>query len=158
MVPVSVRFGTVLGSRGSVLTTFLEQIRRGGPVTVTDPEVTRYFMTVGEAVRLVIQAGAIGRPGEVLVLDMGEPVRIVDMVRHLMASVPNKVELVYSGLRPGEKLHEALFGTDEVDRRPPHPLISQVPVPPLEPGTAVVRRLFDVAATGEQLVERMRAA
>jgi FlaA1/EpsC-like NDP-sugar epimerase len=158
MVPISVRFGNVLGSRGSVLTTFLEQLRRGGPVTVTDPEVTRYFMTVSEAVRLVIQAGAIGRPGEVLVLDMGEPVRIVDMVRHLMASVPGKVELVFSGLRPGEKLHEVLLGADEHDERPLHPLISQVPVAPLEPSSAVVRRLSDAAASHDQLVDRLRAA
>jgi FlaA1/EpsC-like NDP-sugar epimerase len=158
MVPISVRFGNVLGSRGSVLTTFLQQLRRGGPVTVTDPDVTRYFMTVSEAVRLVIQAGAIGRPGEVLVLDMGEPVRIVDMVRHLMASVPGRVELVFSGLRPGEKLHEVLLGADEHDERPLHPLISQVPVPPLEPADAVVRRLFDAGASHDQLVERLRVA
>jgi FlaA1/EpsC-like NDP-sugar epimerase len=157
MVPISVRFGNVLGSRGSVLTTFLEQLRRGGPVTVTHPDVTRYFMTVSEAVRLVIQAGAIGRPGEVLVLDMGEPVRIVDMVRHLMASVPGRVELVFSGLRPGEKLHEALLGADEHDERPLHPLISQVPVPALEPGSALVRRLYDSGASHEQLIERLRA-
>jgi FlaA1/EpsC-like NDP-sugar epimerase len=158
MVPISVRFGNVLGSRGSVLTTFLQQLRRGGPVTVTDPEVTRYFMTVSEAVRLVIQAGAIGRPGEVLVLDMGEPVRIVDMVRHLMASVPSRVELVFSGLRPGEKLHEVLFGADEQDDRPLHPLISQVPVPPIEPGSALVRRLSDSSASHDQLIDRLRAA
>jgi FlaA1/EpsC-like NDP-sugar epimerase len=158
MVPISVRFGNVLGSRGSVLTTFLQQLRCGGPVTVTDPEVTRYFMTVAEAVRLVVQAGAIGRPGEVLVLDMGEPVRIVDMVRHLMASVPGRVELVFSGLRPGEKLHEVLLGADEHDDRPLHPLISQVPVPPLEPGSALVRRLFDGGASHDQLVHRLRAA
>jgi FlaA1/EpsC-like NDP-sugar epimerase len=158
MVPISVRFGNVLGSRGSVLTTFLQQLRCGGPVTVTDPEVTRYFMTVGEAVRLVIQAGAIGRPGEVLVLDMGEPVRIVDMVRHLMASVPGRVELVFSGLRPGEKLHEVLLAADERDDRPLHPLISQVPVPPLEPGSPLVRRLSDSGASHEQLIDRLRAA
>src|SRR5919202_677540 len=158
MVPISVRFGNVLGSRGSVLTTFVQQLRQGGPVTVTHPDVTRYFMTVSEAVRLVIQAGAIGRPGEVLVLDMGEPVRIVDMVRHLMASVPSRVELVFSGLRPGEKLHEVLFGADEHDDRPLHPLISQVPVPPLEPGSALVRRLSDSGASHDQLIDRLRAA
>jgi FlaA1/EpsC-like NDP-sugar epimerase len=158
MVPISVRFGNVLGSRGSVLTTFMEQLRRGGPVTVTHPDVTRYFMTVSEAVRLVIQAGAIGRRGEVLVLDMGEPVRIVDMVRQLMTSVPGRVELVFSGLRPGEKLHEALLGIDEHDERPLHPLISQVPVPPLEPGSALVRRLYDRGASHNQMVDRLRAA
>jgi hypothetical protein len=115
-------------------------------------------MTVSEAVRLVIQAGAIGRPGEVLVLDMGDPVRIVDMARHLMASVPQPVELRFSGLRPGEKLHEDLFGPGERDERPLHPLISQVPVPALAPSSSAVRRLFDAHATTEALVERMRTA
>jgi FlaA1/EpsC-like NDP-sugar epimerase len=128
---LSVRFGNVLGSRGSVLTTFRQQVEAGGPVTVTDPEVTRYFMTVEEAVQLVIQAGAIGDNGEVLVLDMGEPVRIADVARQLVAHAPRPVEIVYTGLRPGEKLHEDLIGIGEVDVRPRHPLISQVPVPGL---------------------------
>jgi FlaA1/EpsC-like NDP-sugar epimerase len=126
---MSVRFGNVLGSRGSVLTTFRQQIEAGGPVTVTDPEVTRYFMTVEEAVQLVIQAGAIGDNGDALVLDMGEPVRIADVARQLVAQAPRPVEIVYTGLRPGEKLHEDLLGTGEADLRPRHPLISHVPVP-----------------------------
>lgn len=130
---LSVRFGNVLGSRGSVLGTFREQIAQGGPVTVTDFGVTRFFMTVAEAVQLVIQAGAIGDSGEVLVLDMGEPVRIYDVARRLVAQSKQRVEIVESGLRPGEKLHEDLFAPDEVDRRPRHPLISQVAVPPLDP-------------------------
>ena len=125
------RFGNVLGSRGSVLTAFHAQIEAGGPITVTDPDVTRYFMTVEEAVQLVIQAGAVGRDGEALVLDMGEPVRIADVARRLAAEAPRPVEIVYTGLRPGEKLHEVLLGADEVDDRPAHPLISHVPVPPL---------------------------
>lgn len=128
---VSVRFGNVLGSRGSMLGTFRAQIDAGGPVTVTDPDVTRYFMTVEEAVRLTIQAGAIGRPGEVLVLDMGDPVRILDVAQRLIAQDRWPVEIVFTGLRPGEKVHEALFAADEVDVRPIHPLVSQVPVPPL---------------------------
>jgi FlaA1/EpsC-like NDP-sugar epimerase len=128
---LSVRFGNVLGSRGSVLTAFHAQIEAGGPITVTDADVTRYFMTVQEAVQLVIQAGAVGRDGEALVLDMGEPVRIADVARRLAAEAPRPVEIVYTGLRPGEKLHEVLLGADEADDRPAHPLISHVGVPPL---------------------------
>jgi FlaA1/EpsC-like NDP-sugar epimerase len=128
---LSVRFGNVLGSRGSAVPLFQAQIAAGGPITVTDPNVTRYFMTIHEAAQLVIQAGAIGRPGEVLVLDMGERVRLVDVVQRLAASASRPVEIVYTGLRPGEKLHEDLFGVGEGDDRPIHPLISHVPVPPL---------------------------
>ncbi len=128
---LSVRFGNVLGSRGSVLTTFHQQVEAGGPVTVTDSEVTRYFMTVEEAVQLVIQAGAIGQNGEALVLDMGKPVRIADVARQLVDRAPRPVEIVYTGLRPGEKLHEDLFGTGEEDLRPCHALISHVSVPAL---------------------------
>ena len=128
---LSVRFGNVLGSRGSVLTSFQAQVEAGGPITVTDPQATRYFMTVEEAVQLVIQAGAVGRSGEALVLDMGEPVRIDDVARRLAHGAARPVEIVYTGLRPGEKLHEDLFGQGEVDVRPCHPLISHVDVPPL---------------------------
>ena len=128
---LSVRFGNVLGSRGSVLESFRSQIDRGGPVTVTDPEVTRFFMTIPEAVQLVIQAGAIGRSGEVLVLDMGEPVRIHDVARRLVAQSERDISIVFTGLRPGEKLHEELFGEHEVDDRPCHKLISHAAVPPL---------------------------
>jgi FlaA1/EpsC-like NDP-sugar epimerase len=130
---LSVRFGNVLGSRGSVLETFRAQIRAGGPITVTHPDVTRYFMTVEEAVQLVIQAGAIGRKGEVLVLDMGEPVRIAHVAHRLAANAERPIEMVFTGLRPGEKLHEILLASDEVDHRPIHPLISHVNVPPLSP-------------------------
>ena len=130
---LSVRFGNVLGSRGSVLTAFYAQVAAGGPVTVTHPDVTRYFMTVQEAVRLVIQSGAIGAPGEVLVLDMGQPVRIDDVARRLVYDAEHPIEIIYTGLRPGEKLHEVLLGDGEPDRRPHHPLISQVPVPGLDP-------------------------
>jgi FlaA1/EpsC-like NDP-sugar epimerase len=130
---LSVRFGNVLGSRGSMLDAFQAQIAAGGPITVTDPAVTRFFMTVGEAVQLVIQAGAIGSGGEALVLDMGEPVRIADVAQRLASQHGMPVDIVYTGLRPGEKLHEVLWGEGEVDRRPVHPLISHVPVPPLRP-------------------------
>jgi FlaA1/EpsC-like NDP-sugar epimerase len=130
---LSVRFGNVLGSRGSVLTAFHAQIAAGGPITVTHPEVTRYFMTIQEAVHLVIQAAAIGRGGEALVLEMGKPVRIAEVARQMaqLATVPIAIE--FSSLRHGEKLHEDLFGAGEVDRRPLHPLISHVEVPPLDP-------------------------
>jgi FlaA1/EpsC-like NDP-sugar epimerase len=127
----SVRFGNVLGSRGSMLGTFQQQVAQGGPVTVTHPDVTRYFMTVSEAVALTIQAGALGEPGQVLVLDMGEPVRIADVARRLAEQAAGPVPVIYTGLRPGEKLHEVLLGADEVDDRPRHSLISQVAVPPL---------------------------
>ncbi|WP_456599848.1 polysaccharide biosynthesis protein [Blastococcus sp. SYSU DS0616] len=129
---LSVRFGNVLGSRGSVLETFAAQIACGGPVTVTDPDVTRFFMTIPEAVELVIQAGAIGTGGEALVLDMGQPVRIADVAAQLIAMDGRPIEIRYTGLRPGEKLHEELFGREEVDSRPVHPLISHVAVPAVE--------------------------
>jgi FlaA1/EpsC-like NDP-sugar epimerase len=128
---VSVRFGNVLGSRGSVLTTFAEQIASGQPITVTHPDVTRFFMTIPEAVRLVVQAGGIGRPGEALVLDMGAPVRILDVARQLTALAGRSVQILYTGLRDGEKLHEELFGFGETDVRPVHPQVSHVDVPPL---------------------------
>ncbi|QGN49546.1 polysaccharide biosynthesis protein [Micromonospora sp. WMMD558] len=130
---LSVRFGNVLSSRGSVVTAFQKQIEAGRPLTVTHPEVTRYLMTVQEAVHLVLQAAEIGRDGEALVLDMGEPVRIADLARQMAEQAASTVPIVYTGLRPGEKLHEDLFGTGEVDTRPLHPLISHVAVPALDP-------------------------
>jgi FlaA1/EpsC-like NDP-sugar epimerase len=145
-VCVSVRFGNVLWSRGSVLTTFRDQIDRGGPVTVTDRDVTRYFMTVEEAVQLVIQAAIVGQPGEVLVLDMGDPVKIAEVARLLAARSERPIKVKYTGLRPGEKLEEAVLGTGEVDSRPSHPLISQVTVPSLSP---TVVRSIDVRADAD---------
>ncbi|WP_433460872.1 polysaccharide biosynthesis protein [Micromonospora sp. CA-248212] len=130
---LSVRFGNVLSSRGSVVTAFQRQIEARQPLTVTDPHVTRYLMTVQEAVHLVLQAAAIGRGGEALVLDMGEPVRIDDLARRMVEQAASPVPIVYTGLRPGEKLHEDLFGKGEADRRPLHPLISHVTVPVLDP-------------------------
>lgn len=126
---LSVRFGNVLGTSGSVLRTFASQVELGGPVTVTHPEVTRYFMTVRESIQLVIQAAAIGQDGEALVLDMGEPVKILDVARMYIERSSQPIDLVFTGLKPGEKLHEARLGLGEVDRRPIHPLISHVPVP-----------------------------
>lgn len=110
---VSVRFGNVLGSRGSVLPAFTAQIARGGPVTVTHPDVTRYLMTIEEASSLVIIAGAQGCTGDVLILDMGEPVRILDVANELISRSGKDVEIIYTGLRPGEKMHEVLRSGEE---------------------------------------------
>ena len=129
---VSVRFGNVLGSRGSVLEIFEAQLRAGGPLTVTDEDVTRFFMTVSEAVRLTMNAAAVGSAGEVLVLDMGTPIRIVDVARRLAASSPRPIAIEFTGLRNGEKMHEALLGADEDEARPAHPKISHVAVPILD--------------------------
>ncbi|GAB3815813.1 nucleoside-diphosphate sugar epimerase/dehydratase [Tessaracoccus terricola] len=137
---VSVRFGNVLGSRGSVLHTFRAQIERGGPITVTDPDVTRYFMTIPEACELVLQAGAIGQPGAVMVLDMGEPIKIVDVAERLIAESGKDIEIKFTGLRHGEKLHEVLFSGLEDGAQSVHPLISQVRVEPVDPAGVPVDR------------------
>lgn len=130
---VSVRFGNVLGSRGSVLGAFRSQIAEGKEVTVTHPDVTRYFMLVTEAVELVIQAGAIGRSGEVLILDMGTPVRIADVAARMIARSGKSIPVRYTGLRPAEKLHEILLASSETDHRPFHPLVMHSAVPQLTP-------------------------
>jgi FlaA1/EpsC-like NDP-sugar epimerase len=129
---ISVRFGNVLGSRGSVLTAFQAQIEAGGPITVTHPDVTRYFMTIEEAVSLVIQAGALGRGGDVLVLDMGEPVRIADLAHQMISMAHRDLEVIYTGLRPGERLHERLFSATETDIERIHPQIWHTAVDPLD--------------------------
>jgi FlaA1/EpsC-like NDP-sugar epimerase len=149
----SVRFGNVLGSRGSVLTAFEAQVAAGGPITVTHPDVTRFFMTVQEAVRLVIQAGAIDSHREVMVLDMGEPVRIADVAKRFADAAEQHISIVYTGLRPGEKLEEVLLGPDEPDHRPNHPLISQAPVPPLD---GSVLSLLDPSVPRTDLIAVLR--
>ena len=129
---VSVRFGNVLGSRGSVLEIFEAQIRSGGPLTVTHEDATRFFMTVTEAVRLTMNAAAIGRGGQVMVLDMGEPVRIADVARRLAAASPRPIKIEITGLREGEKLHETLLADGERGERSSHPKITHVEVPPID--------------------------
>ncbi|HET6944388.1 MAG TPA: nucleoside-diphosphate sugar epimerase/dehydratase [Gaiellaceae bacterium] len=157
---VAVRFGNVLNSSGSVIPTFRRQIEKGGPVTVTHPEMTRYFMTIPEAVSLVVQAGAIGGRGQTFVLDMGDPVKIVDLAANMIRlsgheprfpgepSVgPTDISIRFVGSRPGEKLHEELWGDDESVGQTTHPKIMRLSRPPVDP-----------AWLADQLVELERLA
>lgn len=128
---LSVRFGNVIGSRGSMLPTFTNLIEQGRPLTVTHPDVTRYFMTIPEACQLVLQAGGIGNPGEVLILDMGQPIRILDIAERMIALSEKDVEIVFTGLREGEKLHEDLTGDTEDTAPSIHPRINRASIEPL---------------------------
>jgi FlaA1/EpsC-like NDP-sugar epimerase len=128
---ISVRFGNVIGSNGSFIHTFRHQIRHGGPVTVTHPDVTRFFMTVSEAVHLVLQSAILGRNGETLILDMGQPVSIDAIAKHMIEVSGRKIELKYTGLRDGEKLHESLVSPSERIEIREHPFIMHTRVEPL---------------------------
>ena len=149
---ISVRFGNVLGSSGSVIPLFRRQIARGGPVTVTHPDMERYFMTIPEAVQLIVQAGALGRSGDVFVLDMGEPVKIVDLAHdmiRLSGKEPERdVRIEFIGVRPGEKLKEDLWGEGESSTTTSHPKILRVASAPVDPSW-----LDDEVAELERLVE-----
>ena len=124
---ITTRFGNVLGSNGSVIPRFKEQIKNGGPVTVTHPDIIRFFMTIPEACRLVLEAGTMGDGGEIFVCDMGEPVKIGDLARRMIELSgfrPDKdIEIKYTGLRPGEKLYEEVLSDEENTKETPHPKI-----------------------------------
>jgi FlaA1/EpsC-like NDP-sugar epimerase len=151
---VIVRFGNVMGSQGSVLELFRQQIADGGPVTVTHPDMTRYFMTIPEAVRLILHAGAIGRSGDVHVLNMGQPIRITDLARDIIRlSSPGgakDIGIVFTGLRPGEKLEEMLFGAEEeaIQTQSPFLLIARPAQPPTRAALERAARLETLAAAG----------
>jgi FlaA1/EpsC-like NDP-sugar epimerase len=147
---VSVRFGNVLGSRGSVVPTFIKQISTGGPVTITHPDMTRYFMTIPEAVQLVLQAAAMGEHGEVFVLDMGEPVRVVDLAADLIRlsglEVNRDIEIRYTGLRPGEKLYEELFFSSDTAVATSHPKILRAREVEMPAQVSAIDALIEAAA------------
>jgi FlaA1/EpsC-like NDP-sugar epimerase len=163
---VAVRFGNVLNSSGSVIPIFRKQIERGGPVTVTHPDMTRYFMTIPEAVSLVVQAGAIGGRGQVFVLDMGEPVRIVDLAQNMIrlsgkeprlpddpATSSRDVRIAFVGSRPGEKIHEELWSEDDSVGETSHPKILRLSRPPVDPEwlEQQLAELEGLAAEGDTL-------
>jgi FlaA1/EpsC-like NDP-sugar epimerase len=145
---VSVRFGNVLGSSGSVVPLFTAQIARGGPVTVTHPEIVRYFMTIPEAAQLVLQAGLMGRSGQIFVLDMGEPVKIVELARMLIrlsGKTEQEIPISFTGLRPGEKLYEELLADDETTETTPHPKLRVAKTSGQMPDLELVARWIEQA-------------
>ena len=154
---ITTRFGNVLGSNGSVIPRFKSQIERGGPVTVTHPEITRYFMTITEAVQLVLEAGAMGKGGEIFIFDMGEPVKIVDLAANMIklaGLIPGKdIQIQFTGLRPGEKLYEELLNKEEYSI-PTHNKkikISSVILYPYDYMQQKIKELLQLNETGNEL-------
>jgi FlaA1/EpsC-like NDP-sugar epimerase len=158
---VAVRFGNVIGSAGSVITIFREQIRRGGPITVTHPDMVRYFMTIPEAAQLVLQAGAMGEGGEIFVLDMGEPVRIFELAKDIISLSGLKpyedIDIIFTGVRPGEKLFEELEMSEECLAKTRHPkiFIGKIAAYPEQKVDQALRRLKDLSSAGSE--QEMRA-
>jgi FlaA1/EpsC-like NDP-sugar epimerase len=153
---VAVRFGNVIGSAGSVIPLFREQIARGGPVTVTHPEMVRYFMTIPEAAQLVLQAGAMGAGSEIFILDMGEPVRILDLAKDTITLSGLKpysdIDIVFCGIRPGEKLYEELDTLEEKVAKTRHPkiFIGQIAAPSREQVSEALKRMRYFADSGQE--------